>query len=138
MEDYIQQLMAIERELYQELEKSDVFKRWQSIKSAVAVFKNGHAIPAVSSNGTLVTTPVPNSIPSVYSHELTWRQKLLFALRDLGKEVAVSTLVTYFQQKGETMEEEALIKRVGVTTSKLRSEGEIKIRLDGRKGFYSL
>lgn len=138
MEDYIEKLTAIERELYQELEKSDVFKRWQSIKNAVAVFKNGHSVPAASSNGTPVVAPVPNNIPSIYSTELTWRQKLLFALRELGKEVSVATLVTYFQQKGEAMEEDALLKRVGVTTSKLRAEGEIKIRLDGRKGFYSL
>jgi len=36
------------------------------------------------------------------------------------------------------MEEEALNKRVGVTASKLVSDGKIKMRLEGRKGMYTL
>lgn len=36
------------------------------------------------------------------------------------------------------MDEDALVKRVGVTVSKLKADKEIKMRLDGKKGLYTL
>lgn len=139
MDQHLDTLRKMERDLRQQLELSPIFTKWKQITQTIEVFANGNGLQ-VKANDPEEEEEDEDSlpIPDTYSiDDMTWRQKIKFAIKKLG-ECSVADMVKFLQKQGETMEEDKLIKRVGVTASRLNKDEKIKSRLIGRKGMYSL
>lgn len=133
MDQHLDTLKRMEKELRQQLELSPIFAKWKQITHTIEVFSKESEVAEEDDEESDIF-PVPDS----YSIDmLTWRQKVKFAVAKLG-ECTVNQMVEFLQKQGEKMTKDKLIKRVGVTASKLSKDGNIKLRLVGRKGLYSL
>jgi len=147
MDEFIKTLLVKEKELRQELERTPIFKQWEGVRNTIQLFANGHTAEYLAMDESLIGSKKnkqndeeggdPLFAPTVYSEAETWRQKIVFAIRQL-KQSGTTDIVTYLKKQGETMDEDKLLKRVGVTVSRLKSDGDIKCKLEGKRGIYSL
>ena len=140
MDDFLKTLHDKEKELRLELEQTSIFKKWEGVKTTIALFENGQSSNGVSNNPQPgIQQPATRvAIPKAYHNdELTWNEKVIFALSKLG-EGSVADIVDFLKKQGAPEDVEFLTKRVGVTASKLNVNEKINSRLEGRKGIYSL
>jgi len=130
MDIFLKTLKEKEKELQTELEQNPLFKQLELVRATILGFQNGHSENGVQSKSEL-------DIPSNYSIEdMTWREKVLFALKKLGQ-AFISDIVEFVKKQGEKESDEWLDKRIGVTISRLKKvEGVVGVKLYGKKGKY--
>lgn len=130
MNDFLKTLKAKEKDLEIELSNDPRFKQLEGIRSTIALFEN-----EASENGNHSEFQ-GKGIPTEYSANLTWREKVLFALNKLGK-TFLKNVVDFLKKQGETETDDWLSKRVGVTLSRLKKvEGIVGVRSVGKKKAY--
>ncbi len=130
MDDFLKTLIQKEKELRLELEQTPLFKQWEGIKTTIALFQNGHEQAATNEESK-------PKIPKTYNDsELTWKEKVLFALSKIG-EGSVADMVVELKKLGAKEKDDFLTKRVGITVSNLKvKDGVVDAKMDGKKGVY--
>lgn len=129
MDQFLKTLKDKEKELQSKLEANPVFKQLEGLRTTISLFESGHS---VNGHGSLFDTSLPESYNA---KEMTWKEKLLYALKQLG-EASISDVVGYLKTKGETQDEEWLEKRVGVMMSLLKKEHLVDVKKVGKKSKF--
>ncbi len=140
MSDILTPLREKEKELRAELERTPLFRQLEALRATISLFEGkehiqSHRVVIINPNAKFAGGGF--GISDHYSSEMTWNEKVFYALSKLG-ESTVSGIVEYLKMQGAVEDEEFLKKRIGVIASKLNVTGKIRMRAEGRKGFYSL
>lgn len=115
MEDrLILTLKEKEKELLNELKESAIYKKWESVKTTISMFE-GNNLKAIENS--LFNNEIEDDI--IYDENLTWKQKVLYALNKLDGKAGYKSDIIKELQKVDKNSEVDLEKRVGVTISVL-------------------
>ena len=138
MEDVLKSLKVIEKQLRENLEKLPLYKQWDSVCVAISNFENPNNYSKDTKIGVVVKSVInrkPLNIPFAYSDELTWRDKMLFALNDTV-EGSIKDIKNVLLKNGSTDSEDAIEKRVSTTASAMKREGILDAKYEGKKAKY--
>jgi len=132
MADDVKSVQQLEEKLRAQLEQSDLFKDWQSVNKTLSLLKNGYSL-----NGSETATGNDLVIPQEFSEDLTWREKVLFALGKI-KSGFISDIIKELRKHGIKETDDFLNKRISTTASKSKSDGLIGGKKVGKQAKYFL
>ncbi|MHB8261779.1 MAG: hypothetical protein ACYDCN_14505 [Bacteroidia bacterium] len=114
-----------EKEVYKELQNSTLFKQWESLKTTIQLFKK--------SDSVFVPIKSDENIPTEYNTDLTWAEKVLFALNRINEGFPEDITNEILKFETET-DKEDVFKRVRGKTYMLLNNKKIRIvKKVGRK-----
>ena len=124
----------MDNEFIETLQKKEqeLIKQLDGIRTTIGLFMNGNSLNGRSVDSSEVLD-TPN-IPGSYSEELTWNEKLLYALNRI-KTGFVPDIVDELS-KVSKQEKEFLLKRITVTASNLKKNKILGAKAYGRKHKY--
>lgn len=133
-DQYLTDLQKMEEKLRASLEKSPVFKRWDSLKKTIDVFQNGEEITNELSIVAVKKSPTIE-IPSTYTNDLTWQKRILFAIKSIEKGF-ISEIADELLRLGSPETKEAIEKRVSTITSAMKRDKILGANFFGKRAQY--
>lgn len=124
-------LKTKEKELYNQLQSSMLFKQWEGLKSTILLYEK----PA---NDILQVEYNNENIPTEYDSNLTWADKVLFGLSRI-KEGFPEDITNEIMKFETVMDSDTVFKNVRGKTYQLLNDKKIKIvKKVGRKSKLGL
>lgn len=130
MDDFLKTLIEKEKEFRAKLEQTPLFKQWEGLKTTISVFENGSL-----TNGSEHSTSKGLVIPTVYSDDLSWSKKILFALGQLNAGF-VSDIIAELRKNGVKESDEFMTKRISTTASSMKKKKILGSKSVGIKEKY--
>lgn len=126
MVDNPKSVKSLEEKLRKELDKIPAFNQWLSVKTTLDLLENG-----TMSNGVKSMPRNGFEMPDKFSEDLTWRQKVMFAVFDINSGF-IADIVDQLKKLGAKQGDDFLYKRVSITASKLREDGFLRRKKEGK------
>ena len=113
--------------------EQELSKQLDSIRTTIAIFQNGEAAKVF--NDGVTGMPSNTIVPDIYSDELTWKERVLFALGVLKKGF-VTEIVDELKKHDTKADRDFLIKRITITASNMKADKVLGATVFGRKFKY--
>jgi hypothetical protein len=128
MEDnFLDTLKEKEREVFNELKKTPLYKQWEGIKTTISLFE-GKDTAGVTEADLIQETPNIE-----YDPNFTWAEKVLYGVSKIGSGF-VPDIIKEIKKVDPDEDDELMEKRVGNMVSVLISKGKLHIiQKSGRK-----